>query len=88
MSGVLLKEFIVAFSLENVHSLKEMATRRKVICPKRSPRIRGICALADALGVTRDHLRLVIQGKRLSRSLTARLNQIVERASAKNKGNI
>lgn len=46
------------------------ATSRK----KKSPakRIRGIVAASRELGCTRDHLRLVIQGKRVSRSLSAR----------------
>ena len=44
-----------------------MATRRK-----RNRRIKGITADALKLGVTRDHLRLVLQGKRNSEQLTAR----------------
>ena len=39
---------------------------------KRRKRIAGICGAADALGVTRQHLGLVIRGNRVSKSLLAR----------------
>jgi hypothetical protein len=39
---------------------------------KRRKRIAGICRAADALGVTRQHLGLVIRGSRPSKSLMAR----------------
>ena len=55
-----------------------MATRRNAY-PKPSPRakrISGVCADAEALGCTRDHLTLVVRGKRQSRSLLARYQQL------------
>jgi hypothetical protein len=39
---------------------------------KQAPRIKGICDAALALGVTRQHLALVIRKKRASRSLLKR----------------
>jgi hypothetical protein len=39
---------------------------------KRGPRIKGICAAADALGVCRQHLYDVIRGRRSSAPLLAR----------------
>lgn len=38
----------------------------------RTARIAGICADADALGVTRQHLQAVLTGKRESKPLLAR----------------
>lgn len=55
-----------------------MATRRNKY-PKPAPRakrISGICAQARALGCNRDHLRLVIQGKRQSKSLLSEYLQL------------
>jgi hypothetical protein len=43
---------------------------------KRSPHIRGICADAERLGVSRVHLHLVLKGKRKSRSLLERYNKL------------
>jgi len=40
--------------------------------PKRAPRIPGICADAEALGVTRIHLWCVLKGRRESASLKRR----------------
>lgn len=39
-------------------------------------RIRGICAAADQLGVTRQHLHGVLTGRRQSKSLKARYHQL------------
>jgi len=52
---------------------------------KRAPRIRGICAAARDLNVTRQHLALVIHGKRQSPDLLKRY-QANQSASATAKG--
>jgi|GEM_PF-3846276 hypothetical protein len=44
---------------------------------KRGPtRFRGICADAEALGVTREHLWLVLTGHRVSRPLSCRYRDL------------
>lgn len=45
---------------------------------KRGPRIRGVCADAAALGVTAEHLALVLRGKRQSESLRTRYQALKE----------
>jgi hypothetical protein len=54
-----------------LNTLPVQATRRE-LKTRNSPRIPGIGAAAKALGVTRDHLRWVIQGKRKGKRLLAR----------------
>lgn len=49
-----------------------MTTALPITGRKRGPRIRGICADAAALGVTHEHLALVLRGKRKSEPLLAR----------------
>lgn len=51
--------------------------KKKVI--KRGPRIKGICADAEALGVTHQHLWAVLSGRRESASLRRRY-QALQRA--------
>ena len=58
-----------------------MATRRNQ-SEGRKPRIRGICAAAEQIGVTRDHLRMVLNGERESASLLIRFNQLAENTKA------
>ena len=67
-----------------------MAIGRKENLDERAPRIRGICADAAALGITRDHLRLVLQAKRPSRSLLRRYRQLkrAQRAAETTKSKI
>jgi len=42
---------------------------------KRGPRVRGIVQAAEDLGVTRQHLRHVLAGRRRSRRLMARYDR-------------
>jgi hypothetical protein len=46
--------------------------RKRKQAATRQPRIKGLCAAAEALGVHRTHLYLVLSGKRESASLRAR----------------
>src|SRR5262245_57314394 len=48
--------------------------------PKRrlAPRIRGVVAAAEALGVCHDHLRLVLRGKRPGNALRKRYQDYVK----------
>ena len=48
---------------------------------KRAPKIRGLCADAEELGVTRMHLWAVLKGKRESRSLTRRYKALKQQQS-------
>jgi len=48
-------------------------------------RIRGISRDAAALGVTRDHLRWVLQGKRESQILVQRYNALVAQRRTQGK---
>jgi len=43
---------------------------------KRAPRIKGICADADTLGVTRQHLYEVLKGRRASKVLSRRYREL------------
>jgi len=43
---------------------------------KRQPRIKGVCAAADELGISRFHLALVIRGVRISPKLLARYRDL------------
>jgi hypothetical protein len=43
---------------------------------KRAPRINGIGRAAEQLGVTRQHLGLVLRGERISPRLLARYHQL------------
>jgi len=57
-----------------------MSPKGKKVWWKRGPlRFPGIGEHADALGVTTHHLRLVLKGKRESRSLLARYQELTGR---------
>ncbi len=51
---------------------------------QRRPRTHGICAAAETLGVTRQHLYEVLRGRRVSRPLMAAYNdlKILEKRNA------
>lgn len=47
---------------------------------KRAIHYKGICEHAKALGVHRNHLYMVLSGRRESTSLMSRYNQLIEKA--------
>lgn len=51
---------------------REAKTRNSKTRIRRAPRIRGLCRAAEALGCHRNHLYLVLSGRRVSHSLKAR----------------
>lgn len=51
--------------------LREANTRKRK-STERAPRIRGLCKAAESLGCHRNHLYLVLSGRRTSHSLQAR----------------
>jgi hypothetical protein len=63
--------YLVAKNIFYVFS-QTMDSRIKTKGSARKPRIQNIVAAAEALDVNRNHLRLVLNGQRKSRSLLAR----------------
>ncbi len=52
------------------------AKPRKRKSSSRSPRIKGLCRAAEHLGCHRNHLYLVLSGRRVSHSLQARYDAL------------
>lgn len=57
--------------------------KEKRISGKRAPRIKGICADAETLGVSRVHLHKVLSGRRKSASLLRRYHDLQKRKEAR-----